>query len=129
MNPTPNPVELPGLRVTIDRVVYRPMPVADKPHSFVYFITIHNESDVPVTFLRRKWVVTHADGQAEVVLGDGIVGKTPEIPPGGTFSYNSQHLIPGPRATATGAYLGSDGLGRPVVVRIPSFQMVVPFAR
>lgn len=125
----PNPIELHGLRVTVDRLVYRPMPVADKPHSFVYFITVHNESGIAVTLLRRKWVVSHADGRTEVVVGDGIVGQTPVIAPGKTFAYNSQHLIPGPHATATGAYLGSDASGRAIVVRIPGFRMVVPGGR
>ena len=129
MDPYPEPIELPGLRVTVDRVVYRLLPVAEKPHSFVYFITVHNDSDVEVTLLHRKWVVTHADGQTDVVLGDGIVGQTPTIAPGGTFSYNSQHLIPGPRAVATGAYLGTDALGRRVVTRIPPFKMLVPSGR
>ena len=35
---------------------------ADKPHAFVYFITIHNSSDRTITLLGRKWVVFHADG-------------------------------------------------------------------
>lgn len=129
MNPAFDPIELPGLRVTVDRLVYRAMPVADKPHSFVYFITVHNQSDTPVTLLRRKWVVSHADGRTEVVVGDGIVGQTPMIPPGKTFAYNSQHLIPGPHATATGAYLGADAGGRSIVVRIPVFRMLVPGGR
>lgn len=126
MRSSPNPFELPGLRVTVDRVVHRLLPVAEKPHSFVYFITVHNDADVPVTLLRRKWVVTHASGETDVVVGEGIVGQTPEIAPGETFSYNSQHLIPGPHAVASGAYLGSDPEGRAVVVRIPPFRMVVP---
>lgn len=126
MKPATQPEELPGLRVTVDRIVYRPIAVAGKPHSFVYFITIHNDSTVAVVLQRRKWVVTHADGQTEVVVGDGIVGQTPAIEPGDQFTYNSQHLIPGPHATATGAYLGADAQGRPFVVRIPPFKMSVP---
>ena len=55
-----------------------------------------------------------------------MVGKIPEIQPGESFSYNSQHFIPGPHATATGAYLGTTGDGRPVVARIPVFRLVVP---
>lgn len=126
MNQGEEPIQLAGLRVTVDRVVYRLMPFADKPHSFVYFITIHNDSAVAVTIALRKWVVTSADGRTEVLVGQGVVGKTPEIQPGESFSYNSQHFIPGPHATATGAYLGTTGDGRAVVVRIPAFKMMVP---
>ena len=128
MSNTSAPVELAGLRVTIDKLVYRRLPVSsgDRPHSFVYFISIHNDSDVAVTIKGRKWVVTHSDGQVLVVEGDGVVGQSPTIPPSGKFTYNSQHLISTPSATAEGAYLGVDENERPVITRIPRFQMVVP---
>ena len=120
--------ELPGLRVTVDKLVYRRLPPSsgDRPHSFVYFVSIHNDSDVTVTVKGRKWVVTHSDGQVLVVEGDGVVGQMPVIPPNEKFSYNSQHLISTPSATAEGAYLGVDENNRPVLTRIPKFQMVVP---
>lgn len=128
MGSTSTPTELVGLRVTIDKLVYRRLPVTsgERPHSFVYFVSIHNDSDVSVTIKGRKWVVTHSDGQVLVVEGDGVVGQMPTIPPSGKFSYNSQHLISTPQATAEGAYLGVDENDRPVVTRIPKFQMVVP---
>ena len=46
-------VELPGLRVTVDRVAYNPeaQTPPERPHCFVYFITIRNESDHTVTLL------------------------------------------------------------------------------
>ena len=120
--------ELPGLRVTVDKLVYRRLPAgaADRPHSFVYFITIHNYSDLAVTIKGRKWVVTHDDGDVLVVEGDGVVGETPCIPPGGQFGYNSQHLINTRTAVAEGAYLGIDAGGRRVFTRIPRFRMEVP---
>ena len=120
--------ELPGLHVTVDKLVYRRLPAgaAERPHSFVYFITIHNDSDVAVTIRGRKWVVTHDDGNVLVVEGDGVVGETPCIPPGGHFGYNSQHLIATRSAVAEGAYLGIDSDGRRVFTRIPRFQMRVP---
>jgi ApaG protein len=121
-------VELEGLRVTVDKLVYRHLPDTERPHSFVYFITIHNESEVPVTIRGRKWVVNHGNGSTQVVEGDGVVGQTPTIPPGGRFSYNSQHLVDDLGAIAEGAYLGVDGLGRRVVTRIPRFKMSVPVA-
>lgn len=128
MGSTTAPTELVGLRVTIDKLVYRRLEVSssERPHSFVYFVSIHNDSDVAVTIKGRKWVVTHSDGQVLVVEGNGVVGQMPTIPPSGKFSYNSQHLISTPSATAEGAYLGVDENGRAVVTRIPKFQMVVP---
>ena len=87
--------EFQGLRVNVDEVVYMPGLDApgDKPHPFVYFITIHNDSPMPVTLKARKWVVRELGGEVTVVEGDGIVGQTPTIDPGGNFSYNSYHVI------------------------------------
>jgi len=124
-------IELPGLKVTVDRLLYQRLRAdqSDKPHSFIYFISIHNQSPVPVTIRGRKWVVTHEDETVLVVEGDGVVGETPEIPPGGKFSYNSRHIIGTPSAVAEGSYLGVDDAGRRIVVRIPRFRMEVPGAR
>ena len=123
------PVELEGLRVTIDRLVYQrlsDMDSPDRPHSFVYFISIRNDSPLAVTIKGRKWVVRHDDGTSLVVEGDGVVGEFPTVGSGESYSYNSRHIIVTRTALAEGAYLGLDETGRRVVVRIPRFGMVVP---
>lgn len=121
-------LELPGLSVTLDRLVYAPeLPAPpDRPHSFVYFISIHNGSDRTVTIKGRKWVVTNARDEVLVIEGDGVVGECPVLAPGEKFSYNSRHILDTSRAIAEGSYLGVDDLGRRVAVRIPTFEMVVP---
>lgn len=121
-------MELPGLKVTVDRLLYQRLKTeqSEKPHSFIYFISIHNNTDVAVTIRGRKWVVTHDDGSVLVVEGDGVVGETPTIQPGGKFSYNSRHIIGTDSAMAEGAYLGVDDSGRRVMMRIPRFRMEVP---
>jgi ApaG protein len=117
-----------GLRVTVDRVVYNPSFEApeDRPHCFVYFITIHNDTDVPVTIKLRKWVVTNERGDVCAYEGNGVVGQYPVINPGSKFSYNSFHLLDTRSAVAEGSYLGVNDDGRPVLTRIPKFKMVVP---
>jgi ApaG protein len=121
-------LELPGLSVTLDRLVYAPeLPAPpDKPHSFVYFISIHNGSDRTVTIKGRKWVVTDAHGEVLVIEGDGVVGEFPVLRPGEKFSYHSRHVLDSPHAIAEGSYLGVDEQGVRVFVRIPTFEMVVP---
>jgi ApaG protein len=120
--------ELPGLNATVDQVLYQPDAKAppDRPHCFVYFISIRNDSDVPVTIKGRKWVVTNARGEITAVEGDGVVGQFPVIDPGEKFSYNSYHLLDTPSGVAEGSYLGLDAEGRRVIVRIPKFNMAVP---
>src|SRR4051812_18701896 len=120
--------ESPKLYVTVDRVVFQPQaptPV-DRPYCFVYFITIHNDTDKAVTIRGRKWVVTNSTGEITAVEGEGVVGQTPEIPPGGSFSYKSFHLLDTTTAVAQGSYLGIDANGRRVLTRIPRFEMTVP---
>jgi ApaG protein len=124
----PEYAEPEGLRVTVDDVIYQPdvpTPV-DRPHCFVYFISIHNDTPVSVTIKGRKWVVTNALGIITAVEGDGVVGQFPTIPPGEKFSYNSFHLLDTSTGRARGSYLGLDANGRRVIARIPPFDLIVP---
>jgi ApaG protein len=119
--------EFDGLRVKVDDVVYMPSLDAppEKPHPFVYFISIHNDSALTVTIRGRKWVVREAGGEVTVVEGEGIVGQTPVIEPGGHFSYNSYHVTAAD-ARVSGAFFGETALGERVFTRIPEFQLEVP---
>jgi len=122
------PLELPGLSVHLDQLVYESGGLQlppDKPHAFIYFLTIRNESDRTVTLLGRKWVIEQADGTQLVVEGDKIVGETPTLAPGEKFSYNSYHVGAGD-ARAHGAFHGLDAGGQRIFVRIPAFDMTVP---
>jgi ApaG protein len=119
--------EFDGLRVKVDDVVYMPSLDAppEKPHPFVYFISIHNDSALTVTIRGRKWVVREAGGEVTVVEGEGIVGQTPVIEPGGHFSYNSYHVTAAD-AWVSGAFFGETALGERIFTRIPEFQLEVP---
>ncbi|MBK1792848.1 ApaG domain [Persicirhabdus sediminis] len=118
--------EIGGLWVEVDDVVY--MPTLDapdhKPHPFIYFLTIHNESEVPVKILARKWVVREK-GELVVVEGDGVVGQTPIVSKTQPFAYNSYHVLSGD-GEASGSFFGVTEDGRNIRVDIPKFDMVVP---
>ena len=128
MNPGSQYSEPPGFRVTVDRVLHQPdaQTPPERPHCFVYFITIHNDTDTAITVRGRKWVVTSGSGEIIAVEGEGVVGQMPRILPGESFSYNSFHLLDTPSAVAEGSYLGVDAAGCPVLARIPRFKMIVP---
>lgn len=119
--------EFNGLRVKVEDVVYMPSldTPPDKPHPFVYFISIHNDSPLPVTIRGRKWVVREAGGEVTVVEGEGVVGQTPVIEPGGSFSYNSYHVVAG-AAVVEGAFFGETAAGDWIFTRIPEFRLEVP---
>lgn len=121
-------IELPGLEVLLDRLEYReggPQVPPETPHVFVYHLTIRNGSDRRVRLLGRKWVVLGADGSRLVVEGDKIVGETPDLAPGASFSYHSFHLTAG-AARAEGSFHGIDEHGNKVHVRIPRFDLEPP---
>jgi ApaG protein len=119
---------LPGLTARLDKLVYhhggKSLP-EDKPHAFVYFVTIHNGSDRVVTLLGRKWVLEHNDGSRLVIEGDRIVGETPRLSPGEEFSYNSYHVT-GVEARVYGSFHGVDEFGNRVHVILPSFELKLP---
>ena len=119
--------EIEGLRVKVDDVIYMPSLDApqEKPHPFVYFISIHNDSPEPVTIRGRKWVIHEDEGEITVVAGDGVVGQTPVIEPGGHFSYNSYHVV-SRDARVAGAFFGQTESGDWVFSRIPEFRLEVP---
>jgi ApaG protein len=128
VSPAEKIVELPGLVVTVDRVVHQAdaLTPPNRPHCFVYYITINNQSEVAVTIKGRKWVVTNDRGEITALEGDGVVGQFPTLKPGEKFSYNSFHLLDTRSAVAEGSYLGIDPHGRKVLTRIPRFKMEVP---
>ena len=120
-------MELPGLEVNVDDVIYMPSLDApdDRPFPFVYFISIRNNSPRTITVKARKWVVTASNGEVIVVEGDGVVGQCPCIPPGGEFTYNSCHTI-SHDSRAEGAYFVEGDDGAHYAVRIPPFDMELP---
>jgi ApaG protein len=121
-------IELKGLKVTLDQVLYqygKPGVPSETPHIFIYFLTIQNSSDETVTLLGRKWVIENSDGTQFVIEGDKIVGETPTLPPGDSFSYNSFHLTD-QNSRAFGSFHGIDGAKRKIHVQIPAFVLTIP---
>jgi len=119
--------EFEDLHVSVDDVIYMPGLEAspEKPHPFVYFISIHNDSAVAVTIRGRKWVVREDGGEVVVVEGSGVVGQTPLINPGGHFSYNSYHVV-ARNARVSGAFFGETATGEWIFARIPEFRLQIP---
>ncbi len=119
--------EFDELHVTVDDVLYMPSLEAppEKPHPFVYFISIHNNSTEPVTIRARKWVVQEDGGETTVVEGTGVVGQTPTILPNQHFSYNSYHVV-ARAAKVSGAFFGETAAGERIFARIPEFRLNPP---
>ena len=75
-----------GIRVTV-RSAYRPdrsEPGAGK-WLFTYTVRIANEGAVAAQLVSRRWVIVDANGGAEEVEGEGVVGHQPNLDPGEEF--------------------------------------------
>ena len=111
----------------VDDVVYMPSldAPADKPHPFVYFITIVNGSEEAIRIFGRKWVVRERGGETLVVEGEGVVGQKPILDPGEEFSYNSYHVA-ADDSDVQGAFFGATVDDRKVLAIIPDFKLELP---
>jgi len=119
---------VPGLTAKLDRLCHHMGGASlppDKPHAFVYYVTIINSSERTVRLLGRKWVLHHCDGSFLVVEGDCIVGETPQLRPGERFSYNSYHVT-SMNAEVQGCFHGIDEGGLPIHVALPPFRLEIP---
>ena len=120
--------ELDRLSVEVDDVIYMPSldHPEDRPHPFVYFIKIRNQSPERISIRGRKWVIRENDSEEVLVVeGDGVVGQRPNLGPGEEFSYNSYHVTRS-SGYAEGAFFGTTESGRTIFVRIPRFNLSIP---
>ena len=76
---------------------------------FAYQITIENEGHKAAQLLTRHWIIKDGHSQVEEVQGEGVVGQTPVIEPGQSFTYTSWC----PLRTEYGIMRGSYGMVRP----------------
>lgn len=94
--------------------------------AFAYTMYITNRSDQSITLRNRHWIITHADGNVEEVIGEGVIGKTPELAPGKSYSYTSGALIPTPVGSMRGSYGFVTGAGVSFRAEIPEFTLHKP---
>jgi len=92
-----------------------------------YTIEIQNDGSVPVQLKTRFWRITDAAGRTEEVRGPGVVGQTPVIHPGQSFTYTSGCPLQTPSGIMVGSYqMAGDG-GRLFDVAVPAFSLDSPF--
>ncbi len=92
-----------------------------------YTIEIANEGDAPVRLKTRFWRITDSSGRTEEVRGPGVVGQTPLIEPGQSFTYTSGCPLATPSGIMSGSYQMADTSGRLFDVTIPAFSLDSPF--
>lgn len=119
-----------GVRVRVTPNYVEEQSSPDEGYFFwSYTVVIVNEGPVTVQLKSRQWLITDANGRKETVRGPGVVGQTPVIPPGQSFTYTSGC----PLSTSSGIMSGSYQMQLPdgslMNVTIPGFSLDSPFGR
>ncbi len=100
-------------------------PSANK-YAFAYTITITNIGGIAAKLLRRHWLITDANGRIEEVRGEGVIGKTPYLKPGETFTYTSGAMLKTSVGVMEGKYIMLAEDGENFDAPIPQFTLSIP---
>ncbi len=95
---------------------------------WAYTVDISNEGADTVQLRSRHWRITDATGHTEEVRGAGVVGQTPVIAPGDTFTYTSGCPLSVPSGIMVGSYQMSGPGGARFDIAIPAFSLDSPHA-
>ena len=99
----------------------------DEGHYFwAYTIVIENDGDDTVQLRTRYWHITDAKGRVDEVRGPGVVGETPVLKPGESFTYTSGCPLKQPSGMMVGHYTFVDSMGEAFDVAIPAFSLDSP---
>lgn len=117
-----------GIEISVDTKYLSQHSLPKQGHYFFgYFITITNKSEFSVQLHKRHWHITDGYGQKREVEGDGVVGETPVIEPGQSYTYNSGCDFETEMGKMSGHYAMERLIDKERFnVMIPEFVMMVP---
>mgnify|MGYP003382526966 FL=1 len=119
-----------GIRIRVEpRYLDDQSSPEDGHYVWSYAVEIINDGSETVQLKTRTWRITDALGRTEEVRGPGVVGQTPVIPPGGTFSYTSGCPLKTPQGIMVGSYQMTDEAGSMFDVAIPAFSLDSPYTQ
>lgn len=118
-----------GIRITVRPAFWpeRSQP-AQEQFAFTYTIEIFNQGEVAAQLKSRHWVITDANGRAEEVRGEGVVGKKPHLGPGERFEYTSWAMLRTPFGSMRGSYFMERPDGAVFEAKIGEFALTMPNA-
>lgn len=97
--------------------------------AFGYKVTIENQSKDAVQLNARHWTILDALNNAEIVVGEGVIGKKPVLKPGESHTYTSGCLLTSPFGAMYGFYdMVNFSTTKKFKVKIPMFKLSAPFA-
>ena len=127
-DPAPYEALTNGVRVRVIPEYDEDQSEPDEAYYFwTYTVEISNERETPVHLRSRVWQITDAHGHTEEVRGPGVVGQTPTIEAGQSFSYTSGCPLSTPSGIMVGSYQMADEDGTLFDVEVPAFSLDSPF--
>lgn len=97
--------------------------------AFSYEIKIENHSKDSVQLISRHWEILDSLNDAEIVDGEGVIGKKPVLKPGEFHMYNSGCLLSSPYGSMKGYFSMINFTStRNFKVIVPTFRLCAPFA-
>ena len=116
-----------GIRVEVaPSFVHEQSDPAQNRFVFAYRVRVSNQTPATVQLLGREWRIVDADGELNIVKGEGVVGQRPRIAPGQTFEYSSFCPLTTPWGTMEGAYEMESEDGASMTIPIARFYLVAP---
>lgn len=119
-----------GIRVRVLPQYSEDQSTPDESYYFwTYTVDISNEGEETVQLKSRIWRITDGRGRTEEVRGPGVVGQTPTIEPGQSFTYTSGCPLSTPSGIMVGTYqMVIATRGDLFEVAIPAFSLDSPYA-
>lgn len=96
------------------------------PYSFLCLFELHNHFDEALTIQRCKWVFRDSENRLAVVEEEFDFKQFIFIKSREAFYHKISHMLASRLTTAEGAYQGIDKAGKPVLFKVPEFEMRVP---
>jgi ApaG protein len=119
-----------GIKVIVRPQYLEGQSKPDEDHFvWAYTITVENHGRETVTLKTRYWKITDATGKVQEVRGAGVVGETPTLKPGDSFTYTSGCPLKTPSGFMVGAYQMQNEAGELFNVEIPAFSLDSPHDR
>jgi len=78
---------------------------SENRYVFKYNISIENQGDFPIKVLKRKWLIFDVGFGYTEIIGDGVIGLTPEIQSAENFTYFSNVMLRSGVGNMSGKYL------------------------
>jgi ApaG protein len=119
-----------GIKVIVRPQYLEGQSKPDEDHFvWAYTITVENHGRETVTLKTRYWKITDATGKMQEVRGAGVVGETPTLKPGDSFTYTSGCPLKTPSGFMVGAYQMQNDAGELLNIEIPAFSLDSPHDR